>query len=303
MRPPSALRTAALTAVAVGLAAPLLRRRLAIPKAAVSVLAWQAPAAIALARRPGRSTAAMVYVAQMLAYLAHYEMPHDDPDALLRRVRVRYPIAGDRLLGGVTPTVRLQRALGRPGRVLLHDHVLSWVHWVWFFVPHAAVAYVLWRRPDRFARSAALMSATFDGGVVFYWVLPTAPPWHAGRTGALPPVRRIMVESGERFWGSAWRPLYDLLGGNPYAAMPSLHFATSVMAAHVLSAVGRRPAALAWSYTAALGFALVYLGEHYVVDLLAGFALAEGVRWAAPRAEPYAGRAVAALRRLEPGTP
>jgi hypothetical protein len=31
-----------------------------------------------------------------------------------------------------------------------------------------------------------------------------------------------------------------------------------------------------------LGFALVYLGEHYVIDLLAGATLAEGVRRAAP---------------------
>jgi hypothetical protein len=35
-----------------------------------------------------------------------------------------------------------------------------------------------------------------------------------------------------------------------------------------------------------LGLALVYLGEHYVVDLLAGVALTEGVRAAAPRVAP-----------------
>jgi hypothetical protein len=36
--------------------------------------------------------------------------------------------------------------------------------------------------------------------------------------------------------------------------------------------------------------ALVYLGEHYVVDLLAGAALEEGVRRGAPRLEPVARR-------------
>jgi hypothetical protein len=50
------------------------------------------------------------------------------------------------------------------------------------------------------------------------------------------------------------------------------------MAAHVLSDVGRGHGAVGWTYTAALGFALVYLGEHYVVDLLAGLTLAEAVR-------------------------
>jgi membrane-associated phospholipid phosphatase len=100
------------------------------------------------------------------------------------------------------------------------------------------------------------------------------------------PVRRIMVEAGDRFWGRLWRPLYDSLEGNPFAAMPSLHFGTSVMAARVLSGVGRGPAALGWAYALTLGFGLVYLGEHYLADLVAGFALAEGVWRAGARAWP-----------------
>jgi membrane-associated phospholipid phosphatase len=65
--------------------------------------------------------------------------------------------------------------------------------------------------------------------------------------------------------------------------MPSLHFGTSVMAAHVLSDVGRGHGAVGWAYAASLGFALVYLGEHYVVDLAAGLTLAEIVRAGARR--------------------
>ena len=52
-------------------------------------------------------------------------------------------------------------------------------------------------------------------------------------------VRRMMVEYGESFWRDGWGPLYSVLGGNPLAAMPSLHFATSVMAALLLSETGR----------------------------------------------------------------
>ena len=80
----------------------------------------------------------------------------------------------------------------------------------------------------------------------------------------------MMVEHGERFWKTRWGPLYGALGGNPLAAMPSLHFATSVMAAHVLAEAGPVQGALGWTYAITLGFALVYLGEHYVVDLHGG---------------------------------
>ena len=128
---------------------------------------------------------------------------------------------------------------------------LSWVHWSWFFVPHAhgglrALA------PSRAvpARGGA------DGGHVRPRAAsstgPSRPRRRGGprRTATCAPVRRIMVEAGERFWEGLWRPLYDSLAGNPFAAMPSLHFGTSVMAAHVLSDVGRGHGALGWTYAA-----------------------------------------------------
>jgi membrane-associated phospholipid phosphatase len=267
----------------------------------VSAATWQAPVALMLATRPSRVRAAAVYAIQMWAYIAHYDMPDDDPDLIARRLKVRYPITLDRLLGaGEIPTLRLQRSLGTPGRVARHDTLLSWLHWSWFFVPHSSVAYVLWKRPERFERAAGMMAATFDAGVVVYWLVPTAPPWWAGENGYLDPVRRIMVEAGAEFWGELWQRLYDSLGRNPFAAMPSLHFGTSVMAAHVLGQVGRKEALFGWTYALGLGFALVYLGEHYVTDLVAGAALAEAVRIAAPRMAPVARSAAQAVRRLGP---
>lgn len=111
-------------------------------------------------------------------------------------------------------------------------------------------------------------------------------------------VRRMMVEYGQFFWKDGWGPLYSVLGGNPFAAMPSLHFATSIMAAQLLSETGPVAGALGWGYATTLGLALVYLGEHYVVDLVAGAALTTLVRRGAPVAvAPLKGfaRAVAAL--------
>jgi membrane-associated phospholipid phosphatase len=268
----------------------------------VSALSWQAPIALALTRQRTPVRDACIYALQMWAYIAHYEMPNDDADELLSRLRVGYPIKADSALGGgTTPTVRLQRALGRPGEVRAHDLALAWVHWSWFIVPHGTSLYILVRHRWHFSRAACMMAAVFDLGLVAYWTIPTAPPWWAGQAGYMPRVRRIMVEAGEHFWGRLWRPLYDFLGGNPFAAMPSLHFATSVMAAHVLTDVGPVEGAIGWGYAVTLGFALVYLGEHYVVDLIAGLALAESVRALAPAAERALQPVVRAVQRLEPG--
>ena len=267
----------------------------------VSALTWPAPAALALAtpRTPLRD--AGIYTLQMWAYFAHYDMADDDRDTLFRRLKIDYPIRADRILGlGRCPTTRLQAALGREGHVGPLDYGLSAIHWSWFAVPHGTVAYLLVRHRSKFVRSAALTAACFDLGCVIYWLVPTAPPWWAGKNGNMPPVRRIMAEAGERAWGRLWRPLYHSVEGNPFAAMPSLHFGTSIMAARVLSLVGRPHAALGWAYAVALGFGLVYLGEHYVVDLIAGLALAEAIWRAAPGVEPAARLVAGAVRRLEP---
>jgi membrane-associated phospholipid phosphatase len=72
------------------------------------------------------------------------------------------------------------------------------------------------------------------------------------------------------------------------------------MAARVLSQVGRGHAALGWAYALTLGFGLVYLGEHYVVDLLAGAALAAGVAALEHPLAPLARQLDGAWRRIEP---
>lgn len=262
--------------------------------------AFSTPASLSVAVPASQLREVAACALQMWAYLAAYEMPNDDPELLRKRVRIRYPIAIDRVIGlGKIPTQRLQDLFARNGRIRWWEKALVWSHWAWFLVPHLAVGYVWLRRPEKLGAAAARMYATFDLGAGIYWALPTAPPWWAAANGYIgeldktieideyghradvtatpPPIRRLMLEYGEQFWGDRWHELYDLLGGNPLAAMPSLHFATSLMAARLLSEVDPVAGAAGWSYALTLGFALVYLGEHYVTDLAAGAALQETV--------------------------
>jgi len=305
LRKSKAIRAAAWAVVAAGVAAPVVRRRMRLSKPAVLATAAAAPVAICVALPRTRTRDVAACALQMWAYLAAYEMPNDDPEALRRRVRIDYPVKVDRALGlGVPPTLRLQRLLRPPGEMRRVEKVLVWTHWVWFAVPHAATAYVLVRERERFGRAAATTYAVFDLGALVYHLVPTAPPWYAAERGRLgdartPPVRRMMVEYGEQFWKHRWGPLYSVLGGNPLAAMPSLHFATSVNAAHLLAESGRIEGAIGWTYALTLGLALVYLGEHYAVDLLAGLALTESVRALAPVVGPSLERTARVVQAIE----
>jgi len=294
-----ALQLAAWTAVCVGVTLPLARRRLGVPAPVTALTAIAAPFGLAIAVPRSKKRDAAVYALQMWAYIVIHELPYDDPARLERRVKVDYPIAVDRVLFGRAPTPVLQRALARGDAPTALDHALVYAHWAWFLQPHAAAAYILWRHPQRFPRSAVLMCAVFDLGLAGYFLVPTAPPWWAAEHGRIQGMRRIMVDVGQQVWGRFWSPLYGFLGGNPLAAMPSLHFATSLMAAHVLAETGPAAGAAGWAYAGTLGFALVYLGEHYVADLLAGAALTEGIRVAGPRATPALRSVVRTVQALE----
>lgn len=298
-------RTAAWAVVAAGVAAPLVRRRLRLPAPVTIAAAYAAVPALAVAAPRSRPRDVALCLTQMWAYVAAYKMPADDPAVQEARVHVRYPITVDRVIGlGRLPTQRLQHTLARPGEVRGYERVLVWTHWVWFMVPHGTVLWMMVRHPERFTRAALMTYATFNAGAVIYWLLPTAPPWYAAQQGLIPDddpqVRRMMEEEGRRFWDANWDRLYDVFGGNPHAAMPSLHFGTSLMAARLLADAGPVEGAIGAAYAATLGLALVYLGEHYVIDLLAGAALAEGIRAAEPAVAPLAhriGAGLAAMRR------
>ena len=296
---------------------PLVRRRLRVPPPVTIAATAAGPFALAVLLPRSKARDAALFGLQMWAFTIVHELPYDDPEGLRRRLRVRYPIPIDRVLGlGELPNVRLQRAFSRPGEVTALDRVLAMAHWAWFVEPHLALAWILAYREEGFARAARQMAAVYDLGCAVYFALPTAPPWWAAEQGYLaeepgegnaevvaeaktPRLRRVMVEVGERTWGRAWPALYESLGGNPWAAMPSLHFATSILAAILLSEAAPGAGAAGWGYALTLGFALVYLGEHYAVDLAAGAALVALVRRGEPLVEPLALRISAAVQRLE----
>lgn len=295
------MRAGAAGVVGAAFAVPLLRRRLRIPPPVTIAACAGGPLALAVLYPRSKKRDVALYALQMWAFTMAHEIPYDDPEALRRRLRSRYPIAVDRAIGGGRlPNVRLQRALARLPRVGFVDRALTWVHWLWFLEPYLALALVLARDNERFPRAARQMAAVFDLGCAVYFAVPTAPPWWASQEGVTEEeVRRIMVEVGEGTWGSAWPAMYGALGGNPWAAMPSLHFATSLAAALSLAEAGKVEGAIGWGYAGTLGFALVYLGEHYVTDLIAGAALVALVRRGEPLAEPLVHGVNRGLRRLE----
>ncbi|HYY22745.1 MAG TPA: phosphatase PAP2 family protein [Thermoleophilaceae bacterium] len=292
------IRGAAFSALALAFALPKLRERFDLPRA-LGFAAWLGPPAASVALPRGRARGYATFMAQMWAYLRSFELAYAAPERLAARLRVEYPIVIDRRLGlGHTPTERLQRWRADAANARLVDRALGAVYFAWAPERQAGLLWILLRHPRRFARAAALVSGAFDVGWVLYTAFPTAPPWWAGKVGALPGVTRATVDASRALPLVPEENERDRDQGNPWASTPSTHTASAAMLAIVLAELDPRAGLAAGGYLAALGLALVYLGEHYLFDVLTGLGLALAVRLCEPLARPPARRIAAAFDAL-----
>jgi len=181
------------------------------------------------------------------------------------------------LFAGHVPTVEMQRWWWT-GTFQWYDHLLIDVAKLHFLIP-PLLAFGLWmKRRALFFRFASAMLALSFAAALTFLLFPAAPPWAAGRTLLTPTVTKI----DDSTWTSVSTSfsLSKIIASNPYAAIPSLHAGYAMLCfLFVASLVWRKrwrwfvivPAAL---YPLALSFARVYSGDHYVIDLLAGYVYA-----------------------------
>ncbi|MEA2597328.1 MAG: hypothetical protein QOF01_3797 [Thermomicrobiales bacterium] len=178
---------------------------------------------------------------------------------------------------------------------LRHDWLVRAANWYYVagFLPVLVLAAALaaWRAPSAFASLRRVFSVSLILALVGFAAFPLAPP-------RLLPADHGFVDTllhfGPRYYGDATgSSLFNLYGSIPstvnvYAAMPSMHVAWSAVAGALLAvAIGRRWArSLAVLHPAAMAFAVVVTGNHYVLDVVGGLfvlALAVGIVSAIPR--------------------
>jgi hypothetical protein len=186
----------------------------------------------------------------------------------------------DKVIGlGRIPTVRLQDWLydGSPG---WFEDALGKAH-DWYFGGLLAALFLLWLGSRReYLRAAAAALGCAYAAVVGFVAFPAAPPWLARCHHLVGPLERIR-EHGHQCPPALHDPSLAtrLFDDNPVAAIPSLHGAWSTLAALMLWRWRPRLWPIGAAYALVQQFAVVYLGEHYVADLIVGDLLALGLWW------------------------
>lgn len=152
----------------------------------------------------------------------------------------------------------------------IYSHDIVWfdyagfvLHMSWFFVPLVlGVGLMILERRRVMELFGWIMVACYLSDVAFI-AFPVRPPWME------PGITRILLDRSFIH--------YTGLDNNPFAAFPSMHACLPMVLTLFLFLRCDRARFLGWVllvYSLLIGFAVVYLGEHWVVDVLGGYALA-----------------------------
>lgn len=262
--------------------------------------------------------------------LAAYDLSRGAATLVGRPTMWHWQVDADRwMFFGTVPTVWLQERL-KLLHPPWWEVVISTVYMSFFILPYV-VAGVLWLRDrEEWKRFVRLFVGLSFAALIIYALLPAAPPWAAARCsaddvdggpsgpGCMFRSAREAVDGGllgvmqggrdgahewiERIVTRGWGKLnlhtatalidQGQASVNLVAAIPSLHAGlTAAVAVFLWSRVNRgwRPVLVA--YPLIMAFTLVYTAEHYVVDILLGWALAGVVLFALNRYEARQTRA------------
>ncbi len=106
--------------------------------------------------------------------------------------------------------------------------------------------------------------------LITFVILPSAPPWFVGAA-------KDLLTVGNRMLPAALQSVQGaLLSGESdiFAAFPSLHAAYATLFSFFMFKLDRRYGLASLPVAVGVYFSIIYLGQHYLVDLLAGIAYA-----------------------------
>ncbi len=178
----------------------------------------------------------------------------------------------DEMLFGALPTIVLQQLFYVPDHLRWFDYLLVTVY-ICHFVTPMVVGFLFWLRDRTFFHNYALgILLLMYSSFITFALYPAMPPWMASEQGYIPPIKEVTGHVMSHFLPDTVNvpTIYAFMRPNPVAAMPSLHAALPLLIYLFLAKKFGKWALLFLPYVVAVWIAVLYLGEHYFVDVLFG---------------------------------
>lgn len=213
-----------------------------------------------------------------LFILISYDFLRGFADNLSTRVNFHDLLLADKMLfAGVIPTQLLQEHFYKAGQIQWYDLLATLFYFLHFALP-LAFAYLLWMNSrEKFRQFVIGILLLSYAGWLTFLIFPSAPPWMANQAGLLPNVQKILDATLALFPAVLELPtIYHRLNPNPVAALPSMHAAYPFLVLLFSLQFFGKKALYFLIYVLTAWTSFVYLGEHYVIDIIIG-ALYAGV--------------------------
>ncbi len=167
---------------------------------------------------------------------------------------------------GQIPSLFLQQTVRMP----ILDYMGAFFYSIFFFVP-TIFALILWREsPKNHGKFTVAFGICTYSALITFLFYPVAPPWIAVSN-----VTRILTGSVDVSLGiPVYKTMLDFLGPNLYAAFPSMHSALPWLVFLFANKIWKWKTLPLLCLPVGTWFSAIYLGEHYVVDILGGVAYA-----------------------------
>ncbi|MEA1924685.1 MAG: phosphatase PAP2 family protein [Candidatus Altiarchaeota archaeon] len=179
------------------------------------------------------------------------------------------------LFMGNLPTINLQEMFYTVGVTRWYDVLAMNVYFLHFTPAIIFAGYLWYKKNTLFLEFRDAMVLVSYAALVTFLLCPAAPPWLSHEEGFIQEdLHRIRLEIKTKYLPTAINTIYFLATSNPVAAMPSLHAAYPFLVFLYARKRWGGKGTVFILLPLSIGFSAVYMGEHYVIDLLAGFVYA-----------------------------
>ena len=262
-----------------------------IPVDRIAVLTWML-AGFAVGSI-GRGRAQIAEMVRDWVVLVAIYMAYDYSRGTADQWGIPVNFTGPRNLDGILtlgrePVSGMQRRFYTPGDVKWYDVTGSIIYMTHFVLPVLPLAILRIRNRPEWIRYVRRFSITLFTAVFFFVVYPAAPPWMASEQGFMPPLERITGRGWAEVGLDTVSRTFDrgVAVLNPVAAMPSLHAGLALLVALWFTRNSPRwLRGLALLHPFFMMVTLVYFGEHFIVDCIAGWLVVLFAFWAAGKWE------------------
>lgn len=180
-------------------------------------------------------------------------------------------------------TVAVSEAIAAATHPLL-DLVCGATYLLFLLEMFAIAAWLFFRdRPKMMEVALGFLTLNLVGWTI--WLLyPAAPPWYVDLYGTGPVVLDAPSNAAGLARIDALLPFpvsaaFYSKSANVFGAMPSLHVGYATMMAYIVHPLGGKLRYGTLAFAVSMAFSAMYLRHHYLLDVLAGFAVALPVAW------------------------